>query len=152
MRDFFAQPDAVALDALTRQHSTFTRQDLARFVSRHSEGAEQFANVMARVEASAELVQLGVDGRGRERFSTREMVAAEQRMEAAAARLAGRDGHRVDALFMLTARVRSERSGLVLGAEQEAALAHVTGAADLSLVVGYAGTGCGAVRHRGRGA
>ena len=43
----------VALDALTRQHSTFTRQDLARFVNRHTDGAEQFADVMAKVEASA---------------------------------------------------------------------------------------------------
>src|SRR5205823_6462978 len=37
-----ADPD-LALNALTQQHSTFTRQDLARFVDRHTDGAEQFA-------------------------------------------------------------------------------------------------------------
>ena len=41
----------VALEALTRQQSTFTRQDLARFVDRHTADAEQFASVLARVEA-----------------------------------------------------------------------------------------------------
>ena len=48
-----AQPQ-IALDALTRQHSSFTRQDLARFVFRHTADAEQFASVMARVEISSE--------------------------------------------------------------------------------------------------
>ena len=89
-RQRIAADPVVALDALTRQHSTFTKQDVARFVNRHTDGAEQFADVLAKVEASPELVRLGVDGRGRERFSTRAMVAAEQRMEGAAAELAGK--------------------------------------------------------------
>src|SRR5215207_4413986 len=53
-----ADPD-LALNALTQQQSTFARQDLARFVDRHTDGAEQFTRVMARVEASAEIVRLG---------------------------------------------------------------------------------------------
>ncbi|GBQ50793.1 hypothetical protein AA18890_3370 [Komagataeibacter europaeus LMG 18890] len=71
----------VALEALTRQQSTFTRQDLARFVDRHTADAEQFSAVMVRVEACPELVALGKDGHGRERFSTREMIGVEQRLE-----------------------------------------------------------------------
>src|SRR4051812_47414654 len=51
-----ADPDLV-LNALTQQQSTFTRQDLARFVDRHTDGAEQFGRVLAKVEASAELVR-----------------------------------------------------------------------------------------------
>jgi len=131
----------VALDALTRQHSTFSKQDLARFVDRHSDGAEQFALVMARVEAAPELVRLGVDGRGRERFSTREMLATEQRMEGAGMALAGRDGHGVLRAGAVLAMRAAERGGLALGNEQAAALLHVTGGADLALVVGFAGTG-----------
>src|SRR3954462_9595020 len=65
----------LALNALTQQHATFTRQDLARFVNRHTDGAEQFARVLAKVEASAEIVRLGEDGRSRERFTTRAMLA-----------------------------------------------------------------------------
>jgi len=131
----------VALDALTRQHSTFTRQNLARFVNRHTDGAEQFGTVMAKVEAAPELVRLGVDGRGRDRFSTREMVAAEQRMEGAAAGLAGNRRHGVLDPLVSTALGAAERRGMELGAEQRDAVRHVTREGGLALVVGYAGTG-----------
>jgi Ti-type conjugative transfer relaxase TraA len=136
-----AADPVVALDALTRQHSTFTRADLARFVNRHTDGAEQFGTVMARVEAAPELVRLGVDGRGRDRFSTREMVAAEQRMEGAAAELAAPRSHRVGVVEVSRAVRRAEADGLALGEEQRAAVFHVAAGRDLALVVGYAGTG-----------
>jgi len=135
-----AEPD-VALRMLTRQHSTFTKQDMARLLNRHTDGAEQFAAVMATVAASPELVQLGLDGRGRERFSTREMLGAEQRMERAAEALAGRDDHRVLTVAEARALKAVEQGGLALGEEQRAAYRHVTSGRDLALVVGYAGTG-----------
>src|SRR5215211_6631742 len=126
----------LALSALTQQQSTFTRQDLARFVDRHTDGAEQFTRVLAKVEASAELVRLGEDGRGRERFTTRAMLATEEQMEHAAERLSEARGHGVSAAAQ-DAALRDRG----LGDEQRAALAHVTGERDLALVVGYAGTG-----------
>jgi len=135
-----AEPDA-ALRMLTQQHSTFTRQDMARLVNRHTNGAEQFAAVMAVVSASPELVRLGLDGRGRERFSTREMLGAEQRMEGAAEALAGRDAHRVLTVAGARALRAAEGGGLALGDGQRDALRHVTSGQDLALVVGYAGTG-----------
>ena len=136
-----AEDPNVALDALTRQQSTFTRHELARFVSRHTEGAEQFAQVMAKVEAAPELVRIGEDGRGRERFSTQEMLTIEQRMEEAGAVLAGSPKRRVDPMVVdRTVRLAAE-GGLRLGDEQERAVAHVTTGQDLALVVGYAGTG-----------
>ena len=131
----------VALDALTRQHSTFTKQDLARFVNRHTADGEQFAAVMAKVEAAPELVRLGVDGRGRERFSTREMVAAERRMEGAAAELAEGRRHGVVGPQMFVALNAAEMRGMALGVEQQDAVRHVTREGGLALVVGYAGTG-----------
>jgi Ti-type conjugative transfer relaxase TraA len=132
---------SIALDALTQQHSTFTRRDMARFVDRHTDGAEQFGLVLAKVEAAPELVRLGEDERRRERFTTRGMLDAEQRMERAGAAMAGRDGHQVDQATALRAARAAGASGLQLGDEQKAALLHVTGAADLALVVGFAGTG-----------
>lgn len=131
----------IALAALTRQHSTFTRQDLARFVDRHTDGAEQFSAVLAKVEAAPELVRLGRDGRGRERFSTREMLECERRLEAAAEVIAGRERHRVLQGAGWRAVRTAERHGLALGEEQRAAFRHVTAGADLALVVGYAGSG-----------
>jgi len=130
-----AEP-GVVLDAITRQHSTFSRRDLARFVNRHTADAEQFGLAMAKVEASPELVRVGVDGRGQDRFSTREMLTVEQRMEAAAVALSGRTMHGV----AVEGR-RAALAGSALGEEQAAALGHVTRARDLVAVVGYAGTG-----------
>jgi len=71
-----ADPD-IALDAITRQQATFTRRDLAMFAHRHSDGLDQFNAVMGAVEGSPELVRLGRDGRGEERFTSREMIAVE---------------------------------------------------------------------------
>ena len=131
----------LALDALTRQHATFSRQNLARLVDRHTDGAAQFGRVLAVVEASPELVRVGVDGRGRERFSTREMLAAEQRLEAAAGAMAEDRRHGVLAVMTFAALDAAKARGLQLGAEQRDAVHHVTREGSLALVVGYAGTG-----------
>jgi Ti-type conjugative transfer relaxase TraA len=128
-----ADPTLV-LGALTRQQSTFTRRDLARMVNRHTADAEQFAAAMAKVEASPELVRLGVDGRGQDRLTTREMLATEQRMEQAAGALSERRNHRVDLRRRLA-------ESTTLGREQVLAFRHVTRSRDLVVVVGYAGTG-----------
>ncbi len=135
-----AEPEA-ALRMLTQQRSTFTKQDLARLVNRHTDGAEQFAAAMAKVTASRELTWVGLDGRGQDRFTTREMLACEQRMEGAAAAVAEGDRHRVLPAAGRQALALAERGGLALGDEQRQAFEHVTSGRDLALVVGYAGTG-----------
>ncbi len=132
-----AEPE-LALQALTHQQSTFTRQDLARLVNRQTDGAEQFAAVMAGVEASPELVRVGTDGRGRDRLSTREMVAIERQLIANAVELNRRTTHRVN---------DKRRIGVVngkrrqLSEEQVLAYLHVTRSRDLAVVVGIAGGG-----------
>ena len=147
----YREPET-ALRALTQQHSTFTRQELARFVDRHTDGAEQFGVVMAKVEAAPELVRLGEDGRGRARFTTREMLDTERRMEGAAGGLAEQDRHRVPEAAGLRAVKAAERGGLVLEEEQRAAFRHVTSGPDLALVVGYAGSGKSTMLRVARGA
>jgi Ti-type conjugative transfer relaxase TraA len=131
----------IALDAITHQQSTFTIRDLARFVHRHSDGKEQSDAVLAAVRASPELVMLGKDGRGEARFTSRDMLAAEQRLEQATSRMAGRLGHGTDAYGQQRAVAALKGSGIDLSVEQRAALAHVTRANDLAVVIGYAGTG-----------
>jgi len=126
----------LALDALTQQQSTFTRADLARLVHRHSDGAAQFARVLARVEGSPELVHLGTDGRGQARFSTREMIAIEQRLIATATTLAGRMTHSVN-----DKRRRGPVKRKTLSGEQFAAYMHVTRSRDLAVLIGIAGGG-----------
>uniref|UniRef100_B0SXV9 Ti-type conjugative transfer relaxase TraA n=1 Tax=Caulobacter sp. (strain K31) TaxID=366602 RepID=B0SXV9_CAUSK len=131
----------IALDAITKQQATFTRRDLAMFVHRHSDGKEQFDRAMGAVQASPELVALGQDGRGQDRFTSREMIAVEDRLHRASALMAERRAHRVSELDQRRALTRAEQRGLVLSGEQKAAFEHVTATRDLGVVVGYAGTG-----------
>ena len=131
----------VALDAITHQQATFTQRDMAMFVHRHTDGKEQFDRAMSAVRASPDLVELGKDGRGEDRFTSREMIETEQRLQRASEQMAERERHRVDEKVREAALARAEAGGLVLSGEQRAAFDHVTSERDLSLVVGYAGTG-----------
>ncbi|KHA62923.1 Ti-type conjugative transfer relaxase TraA [Sphingomonas sp. Ant20] len=131
----------VALDAITRQQATFTTRDLATFAFRHSDGKQQFDQVMGAVRGSPELVALGKDGRDQERFTSRDMIAVENRLERAGDELAGRAGHGVAEATRDAAIGAAEGRGLVLSGEQRDAFDHVTGSAGLASVVGYAGSG-----------
>lgn len=132
---------SIALDAITRQQATFITRDLATFAFRHSDGKEQFDQVMGAVRASPELVALGKDGRDQERFTSRDMIAVEGRLERSAGELAARDGHGVAAATRDAAIGAAEGRGLALSAEQRDALDHITGREGLASVVGYAGSG-----------
>lgn len=131
----------VALDAITRQQATFTRRDLAAFAFRHSDGKDQFDRVMAAVRASPELVALGRDARDQERFTSREMIATEARLERAADRLGGTRDHFVAATHVHRALDAAEGRGLTLSGEQRDALGRITERERLASVIGYAGTG-----------
>jgi Ti-type conjugative transfer relaxase TraA len=137
---FIADP-SIALDAITHQQSTFTRRDMAMFAHRHSDGIEQFNAVTNAIGNSPDLVELGKDGRGEDRFTTRDMIEAEQRLHRAAELMAERQRHEVNEADREAALARAEQRGLVLSGEQADALAHVTDGRDLGVVVGYAGTG-----------
>ncbi len=131
----------LALNAITHQQSTFTRRDMARFAHRHSDGVDQFNAVMGAMREAPDLVELGPDGRGEDRFTTREMIEAEQCLHRAADLMAEKERHAVSDEDREAALARAEARGLVLSGEQADALAHVTDARDLGVVVGYAGTG-----------
>ena len=132
---------SIALDAITHQQSTFTRRDIAMFAHRHSDGIEQFNAVMGAMRNAPDLVALGADGRGEDRFTTRKMIETEQRLHRAAELMAERERHEVHDAERQAALARAEARGLVLSGVQAEALAHVTDDRDLGVVVGYAGTG-----------
>ncbi len=132
---------SVALDAITHQQSTFTQRDMAKFAHRHSEGIEQFNGVMGAMRKAPDLVELGKDARGEDRFTTHAMIEAEQRLHRAAGVMAEREHHEINGTDRRATLARAEARGLVLSGEQADALAHVTDGRDLSVVVGHAGTG-----------
>ncbi len=106
----------LALDAITHGQATFTRHDLARFVHRHSDGKDQFDQAMAAVQASPEMVALGQDGRGQDRFTSREMIAVEERLHRAAEIMADRESHAVSQRARDRALERARERGLDLSA------------------------------------
>jgi hypothetical protein len=132
---------SIGLDAITRQQSTFTQRDMAKFAHRHSDGIDQFNEVMSAMRSAPGLVELGNDIRGEERLTTREMIEAEQRLHRAAELMAERKRHTTRDADREAALARAEARGLVLSGEQAEALEHITGGRDLGIVVGHAGTG-----------
>ncbi|MBI5321592.1 Ti-type conjugative transfer relaxase TraA [Bradyrhizobium sp.] len=130
-----------ALDAITHQQSTFTRRDMAKFAHRHSDGIDQFNEVMGAMRSAPDLVELGENGRGEDRFTTRDMIETERRLHHAAKLMAERERHEVNDADRQAALARAEQRGLVLSGEQSDALVHITDGRDLGVVVGYAGTG-----------
>ena len=134
-----AHPE-IGLDALTRNQATFTRRDMAMFAHRHSDGQEQFNRVLAAMRGSDQLLALGRDGRGEERFTTASMHNAEAALVRNAATLAAAK-HTVPRQDVEHAVRAAASRGFVLGADQRAALDHVAKRDGLSLVVGYAGSG-----------
>ena len=143
---------SLALDAITQQQSTFTRRDMAKFAHRHSDGIDQFNEVMGAMRNAPDLVELGMDARGDNRFTTRQMIEAERRLHRATELMAERERHEVNDRHRQAALAHAEQCGLVLSGEQADALAHVTDGRDLSIVVGYAGTGKSAMLGVARGA
>ena len=139
-----ARPE-IALDAITHQQSTFTARDLAKFVHRHSEGKDQFDQVLAAVRTSPELVKLGQDGRGEDRFTSRTMIETERRLESVTVKLDAARSHGVDDRHVERALLAAGKRGMVLSSEQRGSLEHVTSSRGLTSVVGYAGTGKSAI-------
>ena len=111
------------------------------FAFRHSDGKDQYDRVMAAAKASPELVALGKDGRGDERFTSREMIATEAKLERSADRLAEGRHHFVGASHVHRALGAAEGRGLTLSEEQRDALGRITERDGLASVIGYAGTG-----------
>ncbi|MDM7928850.1 MAG: Ti-type conjugative transfer relaxase TraA [Blastomonas fulva] len=131
----------IALNAITHQQATFTTRDLAMFAHRHSADKEQFDAVMSTVMNAPELVALGKDGKGNDRFTSRDMLETEQRLERSTIRLEARRSHAVPDRYREMALASAKARGMDLSAEQRGALEHVTSAKGVSNVIGYAGTG-----------
>lgn len=127
---------SIALNAITSQQSTFTHQDIARFVNRHTVDSEQFSLVYEKVKSQESIVLLGKDDKDRERFTTRDMLNMESKMMERAVGLSKTDTHAVQADHQ--EKALSQKS---LTPEQKTAFDHLVGEADLKCVVGFAGTG-----------
>ncbi|MFC1609705.1 Ti-type conjugative transfer relaxase TraA [Myxococcota bacterium] len=128
---------SIALRALTHQQATFSKEDLARWLCRHTHGAEQFQACMSAVLSSKELVGLDTGKADEVRFSTREMLKTERLLMADAKDLHESCRHSVSPRY-----IEQALSDLDLSTQQLGAFKHIverTG--DLAIVQGHAGSG-----------
>ena len=138
---------SIALKAITYHQSTFTHQDLARFINRNTIDADQFQVVYEKVRNSEQVVVLGKDEEGRERLTTKEMMGIEKGMLCDADFLKTRKGDRKEVGEGAFTPIRepqgdnSTERGMILSSEQQEGLKHILGAGDIKCLVGYAGTG-----------
>jgi Ti-type conjugative transfer relaxase TraA len=126
----------IALKALSQQNATFSHHDVAKFLHTRTENAEQFQTAYLKVTNSPDLVPLGTDDLGRQRFTTREMFDAERRLFANADTLAHRNDHAVD-----TSRRTRILAKHTLSDEQRRAALAFTDEGDLKSLAGVAGSG-----------
>lgn len=124
----------IAIAALTAHQSVFSRLELQRFVTSHTDSAEQFEAVMLKVIASQELVSVQKGDDKNPWFTSRELHDIEQRLVAQSATLAGATVAAMDA----SARDPVQRN---FNAGQGDAYRMLTGTSALAVVNGAAGTG-----------
>ena len=148
-----ARDPAQVLAALTRNNATFTERELTRFLSKQlgveEDGQEgrnakqdvagkEIATVRAAVLQSAELVALHdrKTGAASGRFTTRAVREQERAAIAAAGGLSRQKTGKVS-----ERSARAAEAARTLRPDQAAAFAHATGAGELKLIEGRAGTG-----------
>ena len=134
-KEIIADP-TLALKALSHSNATFSHQDIARFLNTHTQDAEQFQTALLKVTTSPELVALGTDDLGKQRFTTHEMFNLERSLLQIADSLSHRLGHGVDSSSRT--RVLAKHS---LSPEQQRAAVEITGKGDLKSLAGVAGSG-----------
>ncbi|MGZ2385458.1 Ti-type conjugative transfer relaxase TraA [Rhizobium brockwellii] len=149
------RPDEI-LKLITNEKSVFNRYDIARALHRYiNDDPRTFQNAFAAVMASKALVELRPDSsslRGRDgeaRYSTVEMVAIEGAIATATVAMKTRQKHGVFKRYVDAAIAAQDRSiqagnpspGQGLSAEQRQAIEHVTGPAQIAVVIGFAGAG-----------
>jgi len=125
-----------ALAELTRAQSTFTQRQLEDWAELTSANDPQAEALQIAVLEHPDLIGLGLDGRGRARFTAREMFMIERRMLAYAERLAGTGGFGVDERVLAGILERA-----ALNPEGRAVVAQLARDSRFGAVYGLAGVG-----------
>jgi Ti-type conjugative transfer relaxase TraA len=134
-KEIIADP-TIALKALSHSNATFSHQDIARFLNTRTQDAAQFQSAYLKVTTSPDLVPLGTDDLGRQRFTTREMFNLERSLLEKSDSLAHRANQAVDS--KLRTRILEKHD---LSPEQQRAALRITDRGDLKALAGVAGSG-----------
>lgn len=153
--DLVRRAPSLVLDLITSEKSVFTERDVRRALWRCALGKAEVDALLPLVMADPSLCVLqgaaadGAYDRSAIKYSTQRLVALETRMADAALDMAGRRSYGVaervvDRAVRLTSEALQRETGLSdvgLSAEQILAVRHVTKPEQISVVIGYAGSG-----------
>ena len=126
----------IALDHITKYQSTFTHEDILKYVHSHCDGA-QFYDAVDAILTSHELVKIEENEYDRfDRYTTIGLLETEYRLSENAKGLNGIQEHRVN-----EKPIRSSQKVESLSDEQRNVLDQIVEGKDIHVVVGDAGTG-----------
>lgn len=126
----------IALELLAHQKAVFTHQDIAILANTHSSTVEDFERVRHAVQQHPGLIRLGIGADNREYYTTQQMLDWENDLLTKTHILSQRRNH-----FIAEKKLNFVLAGKTLNLEQKQAFKYIVEGQDLSLVVGFAGTG-----------
>ncbi|OPB28422.1 Ti-type conjugative transfer relaxase TraA [Bartonella sp. WD12.1] len=138
-------PDEV-LKLISFEKSTFSRIDLAKIINRYVDDANEFNDIMVRLEQSDNLIKIKDHSHPNKIiYSTKEIIKTEYNMERDVVSLFQTTGHGLkskkvlDAIKFVENKDRGNR--FKFSEEQKLAVQHITGDKGIAAIVGYAGAG-----------
>lgn len=135
----------IILDYITRYQSTFTRQDIAKVLNRYIDHAEEFTNLLGRIEASPNLLTLTGNLEGTAvKLTTREMIKIESQITIMASTLSSKHccpAHLSAIDWYLEKGNERLKDHGGLSSDQQSAIRHMVSDGQLKVIVGYAGAG-----------
>ena len=136
----------IAIDHLTFDKAVLSKEDILRYANSHSYGDKQLWEVYENIVNSDKIIKLGKDDNGIERFTSKEMLNAEQEMFRNAIQLSYDYNHKIEESYIFQTIKNYSMSEYQLDAFR-----HIVNGSDICSVVGYAGSGksymIGAVRE-----
>lgn len=147
-------PDFITaiLKRIEHHESAFTEQELAKALMPYTAHADFFAQAMAKIKASDELIFLGLGEDGRDHYTTRRLFQLENQLQDYVDVLRQRKAIQIrqDTIDKLLRDYQQQMPG-ALSDEQTMVVRHVLSSARIACIVGRAGTGksysLGAARH-----
>ncbi len=126
----------IALDLLTHHESIFSHEDLAKFVNSRTKSVDEFMLLKLLLETHKSLVDLGIGLDGKQYYTSKQVLERERDLLDTCEKLSTSKHHNLNPekfSFVLENKNLTD--------EQLRAFNHILSGNDLSLVVGYAGTG-----------
>lgn len=129
---------SIAIDFLSHHESVFNHQELSKFVNYRTSSVEEFNQLKLAIESCEELVNLGTGADGKQYYTSKTVLKREHILQETAKELSQSRRHQLNA-----ARFEPIARNLGLKKEQKEAFDFILSGHDLSLIVGFAGTGKG---------